>query len=68
MTKSWTNHWVCDPAFSELKPLPIFHKEHDKTFNRPPHEKCLENVHTLFRQKLELTSTDIVGNAIFLDT
>lgn len=67
MTKSWTNHWVCDPAFSELKPLPIFHKEHDKTFNCPPHEKCLENVHTLFRQKLELTSTAIVGNAVFLD-
>ena len=66
-TKTWTNHWVCDPAFLALNPLPVFHKEHDKTFSRPPHEKSLENVHTLFRQKFAITSTDMKEDAIFLD-
>ena len=66
-TKTWTNHWVCDPAFWALKPLPVYHKEHDKTFSRPHHQESLENVHTLFRQKFVITSADMEENAVFLD-
>lgn len=66
-SKIWTNHWVCDPAFLALKPLPVFKKELDKTFTRPPHQEELENVHTLFRQKFLITNTDIQESTVYLD-
>lgn len=66
-TKTWLNHWVCDPAFSALKPLPVFHKEHDENFTPLAHQECLENIHTLFRQKFVITSTDMEESAVYLD-
>ncbi len=66
-TKTWINHWFCDPAFRELKPLPVLHKEHDADYTYPPHSDSLEHVHTLFRQTFSITDRDITENAVWMD-
>lgn len=66
-TKSWRNHWVCDPAFATLDPLSIFHREHDKDSISEKHREDLENVHTLFRQKFIVTKKIIREGSVFLN-
>lgn len=52
--KIWKNHWICNPKFEDLKPLPTLHKQQDPTFRKPEHRKDLKNIHTLFRKKLKI--------------
>lgn len=63
---AWNNQWVCAPEFADLKPLPVFHREHDKAYIPSPHRKELEHVHTLFRQKFMIHGEDLGEDAVFL--
>jgi len=44
--------WICDPRFSELEPINVFHKECDTSFQWE-HPKNLQHVHMLVRYEFE---------------
>ncbi len=52
--KIWKNHWICNPRFAELTPLPTLHKQSDESFQAPEHREDLKNNHTLFRKKIQI--------------
>lgn len=54
--KIWKNHWICNPKFADLKPIPTLHKEQDQSFRKAEHRDDLKNIHTLFRKKIKLKS------------
>ena len=47
-------HWIADPRFASLKPLNVFHREHEKPDFGGEHPAELTNVHTLFRRAFVL--------------
>lgn len=61
-TRKWNNRWVCDPAFRNLQPINVYHKELSEECGDPPHSEELKNIHTLFRQRFTVPEkvTDIL--------
>lgn len=52
---SWQAKWITDPEFSEVEPIPMFHKENDPFpsagINHPEH---LRNRHVYFRKSFHI--------------
>lgn len=54
MGNIFTGKWICDPRFSELQPLNMYHRECEGHLHKFDHPKDLQNVHTLFRKEFSI--------------
>lgn len=52
--KKWKTFWLCSPRFQYVKPLELFHREWDSSFQTPEHREDLKNNHTMFRKTFKL--------------
>lgn len=52
---TFTGKWICSKDFADLKPIDIFHREHNPNKDYS-HSQHLKNLHTVFKKKFNLNS------------